>query len=285
MPSSTPRLLICTDLDRTLLPNGLQPESPAALPTLRRLVTRHEVALAYVSGRRLELHLEAMRSYDVPKPDYIIADVGASIYHDEGGSWKRDELWFARLSAAWQGREWQDVLPLLSHIEGLVLQPVEAQAPHKLSFNVPNIADHARLLEEVKTRLSKNEIHSHLIWSVDETVGMGLLDVMAEGATKLHAVEWLISCTGTPHERVLYAGDSGNDLEVLTSGIRSVLVANATNEVRMEAIAGSAVHPESLYLAGGDTLGMNGCYSAGILEGVLHFFPELAGWMTEPQTD
>lgn len=281
MVSSPPRLLICTDLDRTLLPNGLQPESPEALPTLRRLVSRPEVSLAYVSGRRLELHLEAMCTYDVPEPDYIIADVGASIYHREDGTWKRDERWFAKLSEAWQGREWRDVLPLLSDIDGLVLQAEEAQAPHKLSFDVQNIADNTRILAEVEARLAAKKIRSHLIWSVDETVGMGLLDVMAEGATKLHAVEWLIACTGTPSDRVLYAGDSGNDLEVLISGIRSVLVANATNEVRMEAIAGSASHEESLYLASGDTLGMNGCYSAGILEGVLHYFPEVGEWMKD----
>ncbi len=285
MPSTVPRLLICTDLDRTLLPNGLQTESPGALPALRRLVSRPEVSLAYVSGRRLELHLEAMRTYDVPEPDYIIADVGASIYQNDGGTWKRDERWFAKLSDAWQGREWQNVLPLLSDIDGLVLQPEEAQAPHKLSFNVGNISDHSRILAEVETRLSANGIRSHLIWSVDETVGMGLLDVMAEGATKLHAVEWLIACTRTPEDRVLYAGDSGNDLPVLTSGVRSVLVANATNEVRMEAIAGSAPHAESLHLASGGALGMNGCYSAGILEGVLHYFPEMEEWMKDTPAD
>lgn len=45
------RLLICTDLDRTLIPNGPQPESPKARALFRRLVSREEVTLAYVSGR------------------------------------------------------------------------------------------------------------------------------------------------------------------------------------------------------------------------------------------
>ena len=276
-----PRLLLCTDLDRTLLPNGLQPESPEARPTLRRLVARPEVSLAYVSGRRLELHLEAMSAYDVPEPDYIVADVGASIYHREGETWKRDERWFAKLSASWQGSEWRDVLPLLADIEGLVLQPEEAQAPHKLSFDVQHVADRVRIVEEVEARLAANGIRSQLIWSVDETVGMGLLDVMAEGATKLHAVEWLTEITNTPADRVLYAGDSGNDLPVLTSGIRSVLVANATAEVREEAIAGSrrSGHDDALHIARGGYRDMNGNYSAGILEGVLHFFPEAHDWL------
>lgn len=276
-----PRILLCTDLDRTLLPNGLQPESPEARPTLRRLVARPEVSLAYVSGRRLALHLEAMSAYDVPEPDCIIADVGASIYHRENESWQRDERWFARLAASWQGREWRDILPVLGDIAGLVLQPEEAQAPHKLSFDVHNLAEQARIVAEVEARLNAHAIRSHLIWSVDETAGMGLLDVMAEGATKLHAVEWLREITQTPADRVLYAGDSGNDLPVLTSGIRSVLVANATAEVRAEALAGirSTGHTNSLHLACGGVLDMNGNYSAGILEGVLHFFPEAHDWL------
>lgn len=220
-----------------------------------------------------------MRSYDVPEPDYIVADVGASIYQREDGVWKRDERWFAQLSESWQGRQWRDVLPLLADIDGLILQEEEAQAAHKLSFDVPNLHDHERIMAEVQARLSAKSVRSHLIWSVDETVGMGLLDIMAQGATKLHAVEWLIACTQTPLERVLYAGDSGNDLPVLTSAIRSVLVANATHEVRMDAIAGCAAHAASLHLACGGVLDMNGNYSAGIIEGILHFFPEAHDWL------
>ena len=39
------RILICTDLDRTLLPNGKQPESPGARAAFTRLVSRPEVTL------------------------------------------------------------------------------------------------------------------------------------------------------------------------------------------------------------------------------------------------
>jgi len=36
----------------------------------------------------------------------------------------------------------------------------------------------------------------------------------------------------------------------------------------------------SLYLAHGGLLGMNGNYSAGILEGVVHFIPATRDWLT-----
>jgi hypothetical protein len=54
-----------------------------------------------------------------------------------------------------------------------------------------------------------------------------------------------------------------------------VLVANAHSSVRDKAreMAEIAGHSQRLYLARGGYLGMNGNYSAGILEGLAHFFP------------
>jgi hypothetical protein len=54
------------------------------------------------------------------------------------------------------------------------------------------------------------------------------------------------------------------------------LVANASDEVRQTAIAGSARsgNGDRLYCARGDFDGMNGNYAAGILEGIAHFHPD-----------
>jgi hypothetical protein len=267
---------ICTDLDRTLLPNGPQSGSPQAMPALKALVAEPEVRLAFVSGRRLALHLEAIAEYDLPTPDHIVADVGATIYDRIADEWRPNAGWHARLAAAWQGREWRDVFPLVSDIPGLELQAESAQAAHKLSFNVPNLKDRERLIELVRRRFDAEGIRADLIWSVDETVPMGLLDVMAPGATKLEAVRWLIESTGIPVQRTLFSGDSGNDLPVLVSEIPAVLVANATEEVRAEALqlTEQLGHSANLYCAIGGYNGMNGCYAAGILEGAAHFFPE-----------
>ncbi|MEZ5430084.1 MAG: HAD-IIB family hydrolase [Verrucomicrobiales bacterium] len=273
-------ILLCTDLDRTLLPNGPQAESPGARAALWDWVSRTGSRLAFVSGRRLALHLEAVAEYHLPMPDHLIADVGATIY-DRGpdGEWAPNAGWHQLLAKSWKGREWQDVLPLVSDLEELELQEESEQAAHKLSFNVPDLRSRERVLTMVRKRLDEAFIMADLIWSVDETVPMGLLDVMAPGATKLDAVRWLVQNTGTAPDRVLYAGDSGNDIPVLASEIPAVLVANATDEVRAEALHLSQRngHPEKLYLAKGILSGMNGCYAAGILEGLAHFFPEASG--------
>jgi hypothetical protein len=85
---------------------------------------------------------------------------------------------------------------------------------------------------------------------------------------------------GFADDETVFAGDSGNDLAVLTSHIHSVLVANAVDEVREEAVRQVAERGtrRALYLARGDFRGMNGNYSAGILEGVAHYRPETLSW-------
>jgi hypothetical protein len=77
-------------------------------------------------------------------------------------------------------------------------------------------------------------------------------------------------------DNTVFAGDSGNDLDVLTSGLRAILVKNAADEVRKEAVETlSAKHMmHRLYFPEGNYCGMNGNYAAGVLEGLVHFFPE-----------
>ncbi len=48
-------LLICTDLDRTLIPNGVQPESHDARRRFSALISQPDIKLAYVSGRHRDL--------------------------------------------------------------------------------------------------------------------------------------------------------------------------------------------------------------------------------------
>lgn len=65
-------------------------------------------------------------------------------------------------------------------------------------------------------------------------------------------------------------------MTALTSGLKSILVRNATAEVKTEAQqrVDAAGLSECLYFAKGDFMGMNGNYSSGVLEGLVHFFPE-----------
>jgi len=277
------RILICTDLDRTLLPNGIQPESPRARERFRHLAVHPEISIAYVTGRHRELVLAAINEYQLPLPDYVIGDVGTSIYSIESDQWQPWDSWQQEISASWHGLTHDALTALFADIELLRLQEPEKQNTFKLSYYAASSADTHALLDEMQQRLDHKQVATSLIWSVDETTDTGLLDILPAAATKRHAVEFLMSEQGYSLDNTLYAGDSGNDLPVLTSPIHSVLVANATNEVRQQAqqMATRQGTQDALYLAHGNLLGMNGNYSAGILEGCVHYMPEILAWIDE----
>lgn len=266
--------LLCTDLDRTLLPNGAQQESPGARELFRQLAGREEATLVYVSGRHRALIEQAIAEYGLPQPDFAVADVGTTIYL--GGEWRQMDAWDEQIAPDWHGLTHAELSRLLSVFPALRLQEAEKQNRHKLSYYVPLEMDAQGLMDEMAELLDHAQVRVNLIWSVDEPAGTGLLDVVPAGANKLHAVRFLMQLQGFDHGNTVFAGDSGNDLDVMLSPIHSVLVANASAEVRHLAENGG---DETLYIARGDYLGMNGNYSAGILEGVAHYLPEVDAWL------
>jgi sucrose-6F-phosphate phosphohydrolase len=275
-------LLLCTDLDRTLLPNGPQSESPRARERLARLVSHPEVTLAYVSGRHRELVLEAMEQWDLPTPDWVIGDVGTTLWRVAGDDWRPDEAWAQAIGEDWAGRSRQDLQARLEGFPGLDLQPEEKQNRHKLSYFLPGDADTEMLALRLRERLEAAGVRARLVFSIDETTDQGLLDVLPERASKRHAIEALMERLGLGMTNTVFCGDSGNDLEVLTSPIPAVLVANATDAVRDRArrLAADADTTDRLYCARGGFLDMNGHYAAGMLEGIAHFHPMTVAWMT-----
>lgn len=276
-------ILICTDLDRTLLPNGSHPESPGARATFARLVARPEVTLAYVSGRHRELVKEAIREYELPLPDWVIGDVGTTLYQVRAGEWRHLPEWEKDVSADWRGLTARDLQPLFTDLQPLRLQEESKQSRYKLSYYLPPQTDIRALRREMSLRLNLANIVATLIHSIDESSAIGLLDVLPALATKLHAIEFLMQHQGFDHASTVFAGDSGNDLPVLASSIHSVLVANAARDV-VEQAKTQALKQKTMaafYLSQGGFLGMNGNYSAGILEGIAHYHPEIRPWMED----
>ncbi len=270
--------LLCTDLDRTLIPNGPQPESPLARERFGQLVKREEVTLVYVSGRHRALIEQAIAEFGLPQPDFAIADVGSTIYQIDASGWQQWDKWDEQIAPDWRGLTHDDLHKLLSSFSALKLQEKEKQNRHKLSFYIPLETDVQNLIGEMEKQLNKAGIKANLIWSIDELARVGLLDILPASANKLHAIRFLMAQKGFNNGNTVFSGDSGNDLDVLLSDIQAVLVANADAEVRQ---AAAQAHKDALYLAQGGYLGMNGNYSAGILEGIAHYLPDVDAWLRE----
>lgn len=274
--SASRQLLLCCDLDRTLLPNGDPAESPLARPLLRALCARSEIALCFVSGRDLGRVQQAQHDYQLPPPDYAIGDVGSSLYQRHPSGWQPSTHWQQQIAQDWNGRSAADLMPWLADIHALSAQEASKQSDFKLSYYTAADIDQDTLLADIRHRLAAHDLHANLIWSLDETSATGLLDILPPSANKLHAIRFLMQQLALPTGQCVFAGDSGNDLDVLASEIPGILVANATDSVRSEAKTRSqaASTRDHLYLARGDWLGMNGNYSAGVLEGFCHYQPD-----------
>jgi HAD superfamily hydrolase (TIGR01484 family) len=274
------KTFLCSDLDRTLLPNGRPPESPKARRLLRQAAKLPDLTLAYVTGRNRSLIQKAIEAYDLPLPAFAVGDVGTAIYRPDR-NWEPLKSWTDEIRVSWQEKLAPDLAVLLSDINGLHLQEGEHQTAFKLSYYADMKTDPVFLRWEIKSRLAGHGIQAAVVWSVDEQKGIGLLDIVPKNATKHHAIRFLQERYGFQEDRIIFAGDSGNDLEALTGGLQAVLVKNALPEVQQEAVRTMREKgmPERLYLAQGGFMEMNGNYSAGVLEGLAHFLPETAGWL------
>lgn len=275
------KLLLCTDLDRTLIPNGPQPESKSAREIFNKFTSHDEVTLVYVTGRDKSLIQQAIKNYKLPTPDFVIADVGSTIYQVANDDWIHLDNWDSEISSDWDSKSNNDLQELLHHFSDIRVQEYFKQNKYKLSYYVPLHMNHVALLDEINFCLKKEGIKASLIWSVDIAASIGLLDILPANANKKHAIEFLMNQFDFNLNQTIFAGDSGNDIAVIESPINSILVANAENDIIKMAIEHAKVNDEtnSLYLAKGDFLGLNGNYSAGVLEGVVHYMPDFKKFM------
>lgn len=271
------KFLICTDLDRTLIPNGEAKESDNARYLFSQLVANSQVTLAYVTGRDQCLIKEAIAQYQLPLPNFVIADVGSSIYKIKENEWIREDNWDQKIALDWQNKSYADLASFFSDLKGCSLQEKSKQGLHKLSYYVSLDSDIEILMEEIRLKLQQKQIKSNLIWSIDEEANIGLLDILPISANKRHAIEYLIEKQDFTLENTVFSGDSGNDLDVLISPIKSILVANAHQEVKekVKFHLQTTEEKNSVYIAKGGYLTMNGNYSGGILEGIFHYFPHI----------
>ncbi len=235
-------LILATDLDGTFL--GGSDEQRGAL--YRHLDARDDATLIFVTGRDIDFIAELIRTPGMPRPRYIIGDVGTSVF--DGETLKPVAELEAPIAARW-GDAGARVRALLADEPGLVLQDTPFR--HRVSYD----CDPARLSPHLAARVEAA--------GFDALLSAGrFFDVLPKGVGKGSTLLRLIGALGLDADAVLVAGDTMNDLSLFQTGLRGVAVGNSEPPLK-KAIRGLS----NVYCSRAPGAG-------GILEAMRHFAGE-----------
>ncbi len=234
---------IFSDLDQTLL--GDRSSLAEFVRFLRK--NRKCTSFGLATGRDLESTLRELRAHGIPQPDVLITHAGTEICY--GADLEPDAQWADHIDHLWQPRA---VRRTLAQIPGLKLQPSGQERHFKISYFVD--AASAPPLAEIQSRLHQAELPVNLILSFGH-----FLDVLPARASKGLALRWVADRLDMPLGRILVAGGSGADEDMMRGNTLAVVVSNRHNEELSQLI-----DQQRIYFA-------KAPFAAGILEAVEHY--------------
>lgn len=231
-------MLLATDLDGTFLAGD--PEDRLSL--YQTIAAHPEIKLAYVTGRSLEAVLPLLADPTLPQPDYIIADVGATLVH--GDSLQPIQPLQSVVDARWPGES-----QVASAIEAFGLERQDVPQARRCSyFCTPEQAANPALREIA------DELGCDLLYSAEL-----YLDFLPKGVNKGSSLQALADWLELSHDQVLAAGDTLNDLSMLSASFHGVCVGQSETAL----LEATANHSRTLHAS------RPGC--GGILEAFAHF--------------
>lgn len=218
MTASDP-FLLAADIDGTLLGDE---RGEAALWMLR---TQDPAAfrLAYVTGRYLASARELVAAGRLPTPDYVCVNVGTEIYAWDDPGNAIGKKYAARIAPDWD----LEAIYAAGVGDGVWLQDFgEDQPPFQAGFYWDG---HPESLAAMCERLADHD-RTRILPSYGEYI-----DVLPAGFGKGEAVRFLQQELNFDPQRVVVAGDSGNDAEMFTTGLRGIVPVNALDELKAAA--------------------------------------------------
>ncbi len=203
-------MLLATDLDGTLLGGSASQRS-----RLYQLITAHpDIRLIFVTGRGVENVLPLLSDPLIPTPDFIIADVGASVVN--GRTLQPLPEIQEQIDAAWPGEH--VVAAALEHISALQRQEVPQERRCSFFCEAHHIDDEVRRIV--------NELGCDMLFSAGR-----YFDVLPRGVNKGSTLQRLLEHLEARHDEVLVAGDTLNDLSMLRTGFNGVCVGKSEREL------------------------------------------------------
>ena len=258
--------ILATDLDGTFIPMEDQPLQVEALKELKQhLWPKGPIQLIYVTGRDINSVTRAINEHDLPIPQMIISDVGTSIHQLQGGHWIPSDTYFVNLASIVSDVTLDRMRETMEQVEGCRLQQKDHQGYFKASFECD--ADQlATLTQRFRQWIQENDLPYNIISSLDPFAHVGLIDLLPRGISKNYALQWLIRQGEIESSNIIYAGDSGNDLEVFRSTLKCIAVGNmeADTKKKVEDLIYEDSCAERIYLA-------QQAATIGVLEGLQHF--------------
>ncbi len=206
--------LLITDVEDTVLGDG------AALSRFRAFVEADpgRLAVAYSSGRTVDSVLASVAEHKMPAPRAVVGQVGTQMRLLP----ENDPVpgWTARIGVHFRR---SDVMAALANEPDLRLQAESDQGPLKISYHLEGAS--AARIERLSALVSP--LGAQLVYSSALD-----LDVLPAGADKGTAARFLAETLGYSPDRVLVAGNSGNDLALFQQGFRGVVVGNAHEDLK-----------------------------------------------------
>lgn len=214
-------LVLATDLDGTFL-GGDDTAREGLYGWIE--ANRDKVGLIFVTGRDPGFVRELTRGGKVPRPDYVVGDVGTTI-----GSFDDDHFLTPiaalenEIASAWANASGR-VQAALHGVAGLRLQSTGFR--YRVSYDMDPETFDARALDIVA------QLGLDALVSADR-----FLDVLPRGVSKGPSLLRLLTHLDIDSRRCLVAGDTLNDLSMLAMGVPAVAVGNSEPAL-LERLAG-----------------------------------------------
>lgn len=234
--------LLATDLDGTFIGDD------AAMLALWDALRTHEILVVFSTGRHLQsiekfyarMEQEAGMPGDF-RSDASICMVGTDIYFRADGTYHNDPRWHEIISEDW---EKSAVEGILKAIPEATMQDAQWQSPFKSSYFLEENAE-ARL-HKIHEQLERTGLRAKVVFSAGK-----YLDLLPINSGKGEAVKYVARHYGIEPADVITCGDTGNDLDMMRSGlgVRSIAVGNAAEELKALR-APHVYHAQAFYAAG-----------------------------------
>ncbi len=244
--------VLASDIDNTL--TGDRAALDRLAVRLKELRKQNQLKLFLSTGRRLNQVLEGFENEGIPKGDAIISQVGTEIYLPPYSLQMK------------QMKEWDDflhqkfsrekALSFIKDIEGLEMQPHIFNTPLKVSCYLDKAPDPHKAASIVEQRVKETDGDAYqVVWSSGRD-----LDILPAAAGKGKAIRFLIDFLELSPQKVIVAGDSGNDRSMFDEFSQGIVVNNAQPELKKMKEDSSA----DIYFA-------QKPFAAGVEEGLIHF--------------